>query len=351
MKPIFLDTRLPNFKEEEAKLLAKDYVEKKYTQHTAKEIEEAYIRHILPGYVTSNMSPAQITALKPKLEEIARSTLYEYSGSGVPILQFKMYIPGPKLIKQMKAAEAAAAAAQMGVEEEAEEEFAHEDYGKYASKVDKAENVVQDAYSSVIKISPNSTLNNIGRALNKSQSAYKISSELLPKLITFGNAQLISRGQTAFAKSQQLLAHSQAIKGKWGEPYNQLASRMGAMSVSKNTNSNFIEKLIKSTNNTNNFMGKAMAKGKTSADINFIRDILKIFMTRGITKEQAIYLGVILVNLPYEEFKMIMNQTDPKIGKENNAIAQQLSTYLMSKKTGGRKTKRRISKRRHTHRK
>jgi hypothetical protein len=89
-----------------------------------------------------------------------------------------------------------------------------------------------------------------------------------------------------------------------------------------------------------------MTSGKTSSDIKFIRDILKIFMIKGMPKEQVIELGIILGNLTYEEFKLIMDQTKPYMGKSNNDIAQQLYSYLISKKFGGRRTRHRITKRR-----
>ena len=363
---IFLDTSLHGFKMAEEAVKARGYVEKRYTSSTKKEIEGAYKRQLLKQIITPAMGPANINALKPQINQMIQTTLYESGPAGAKVFKFKMYVPGKELRAQI---DAAAAAGMQGNENGEEEAFAPDNYGKYASKVDKAEKAVLEAYSNVKNISPNSASNNIQRALDKSQSAHKMATELLPKLMTFGNVQLTARGQSAFAKAQQLLAHSQAIKGKWGEPYNELANLMATkMKLNKplkapTINEEFIENIMNFDNNNKNnnnndknnnkFMGKAMSLGMMPSDIKFIRDIMKIFTSRGMSKNEAIELGVILGNLPKEELQMLVNQIKPVIGKSNDEIAQQLYSYLKSKKSGGRRTRRqtrRVIKKRATRR-
>jgi hypothetical protein len=269
MKEEFLDTSLPSFKASEAALLARGYVEKKYTKSTQKEIEGAFTRHILPNFITPGMTPTQINDLKPQIEEMVRYTLYEYSGSGVPVLKYKMYIPGPKLLKEMAAIEAAAAAAQMATEEEEEEEgrFAPEGYAESIEKAEKAEKALSNLELIIKKLSPNSNYNNIESVESKTKKIYESILELMPTIIGLGEQSLITRANYALSVVQQMLGYLSAVKKGYTKEGNELANRMAAttflnkpMKLTMGINKDFIEEIMELNNNNNNNNNKKERK-------------------------------------------------------------------------------------------
>jgi hypothetical protein len=368
MEEVFLDMSLPGFKAAEEGVKAQGYIEKRYTKSTQKEIEEAYKRQLLKQLVRTNMRPANINALKPQIEEMVKTTLYESGPGGAKVFKFKMFVPGKELRAQREAA-------LMGVEEDAEEEiFAPENYGKYDSKAEKVEKAILEAYSNVRDISPSSNAKNIQKALDKSRSVHKMAVELLPELISVGNSSLVGRGQAALIKAQQLVARSEAVKAESERNDIELAELVSRIKlsnkpfrVSSGINKDFIEDIMEfndenNENNENNenenyknrnkFYSTAMSIGMTSGDLKFLRDILKIFTSRGMPKKDAVELGIVLGNLPRDELKGIVKEVKPVMGKSNDEIAQQLYGYLMSKRMGGRRrvTRRRVIKKRATRR-
>lgn len=354
MEEIFLDITLPGFREAEESVKAQGYIEKRYTKSTQKEIEDAYKRVLLKQLVRPNMKPSNVNALKPQINEMIKTTLYESRPDGARVFKFKMFVPGKELRAQRNAAV-------MGVEEEAEEEsFIHENYGKCLNKVEKTEKAVLEAYADVKNISDNNEAT-IDKAIKASTKAHKIATELLPKLIQVGDSTLLLRGQTALTRSQQLLAYSQGAKRMLDAPLEELISHMSKNSMFNKSriliNKDFIENMMESDNkyendnenenykNRNKFYAKALASGMTSEDIKFIRDVLKIFTSRGMPKKDVIELGIILGSLSREELKGIIKEVKPVMGKSNDEIARQLYGYVMSKKSGGKIFKRHVTRR------
>lgn len=363
MEEVFLDMSLPGFKAAEEGVKAQGYIEKRYTKSIQKEIEEAYKRQLLKQLVRANMRPDNINALKPQIEEMVKTTLYESGPGGAKVFKFKMFVPGKELRAQRDAA-------LMGVEEDAEEEiFAPENYAKYDSKVEKVENAVLETYSNIKNISPNNA-KSVQKALDKSRSVHKMAAELLLTLMSVGNSSLIGRGQSAFIKAQQLVARSEAVKAESEKNDIELAELVSRIKLSNKPfrassgiNKDFIEDIMEfedeeinenneNHKNRNKFYSTAMSVGMTSADMKFLRDILKIFTSRGMSKKDAVELGVILGNLPRDELKGIVKEVKPVMGKSNDEIARQLYGYLMSKRMGGRRrvTRRRVIKKRATRR-
>ncbi len=363
MEEIFLDMSLPGFRATEESVKAQGYIEKRYTKSTQKEIEDAYKRVLLKQLVRPNMKPSNVNALKPQINEMIKTTLYESGPGGARVFKFKMFVPGKEVRAQRNAAV-------LGVEEEAEEEsFIHENYGKYLDKVEKAEKAVLEAYADVKNISANNE-SNIDKAIKASTKAHKIATELLPKLIEVGDPTLVLRGQAALTRSQQLMAYSQGAKRRADAPLEELISHMSKNSIFNRVgnsviNKDFIENIMESedynNNNENNenensknrnkFYAKALASGMTSSDIKVLRDILKIFTSRGMPKKSAIEMGTLLGNLPREDLKGIIKEVKPVMGKSNDEIAQQLYGYLISKKLGGKRiTRRKVIKKRVTRR-
>ena len=302
MEELFLDIDVPDFKEQEKKIKNEGYIERKYTSSAAKDIEAAFRRHLLKQLIPSRglTTPSQIEALKPELNELVKTTLYKPGPNGAKVFKFKMYIPSEKLIKQREAAL---------MEENIEEEefFAPENYGKLFQKEERKKSKIN---------TQNVELAN------------------LMSKISLGNMPV---------KMPKMTQNSKVI-----------------------INEDYIEDILNINNNNNNndndnvknkLWSKVLITGRQRKDIKFIKDVVTLFIKKGMDKKMAIKLGTILANLSEEEFKMIQNTVMSAEAKKMSemTIAEQLAQYLLGKMSGGkrRKTykKHKYSKRRHTSRK
>jgi hypothetical protein len=373
MEEVFLDMDSPSFKQDELKAKTDGFMEKKFTKGTKREIEEAFKRYLLKQIIPQRglITPKEINALKGEIDEMVKTTLYKPASNGVEVFKFKMYVPSLQLRKrrEKEMEELMQMEDNNGGEEES---FAPESYSKFASKVNKAESAVSNAYSIAKDITINSKESNIKRAITKSKAVHKLANNTAKNVTSLGDYGLSSRSRSAIDKASQLVAHFEEIQKKQMAPFEELSDLMTKIKVSNKPlkmvdgiNKNFIEDILELNNdndfknenyenyenykNRNRGFAKLLASGKTSSEIKFIRDIVKLFISKGMPKGDALQLGVVLATLPVDELKMLSSKVKNVKGAtvSNDMIAQKLYEYLMSKKSGGRKTRhrtRRISK-------
>jgi hypothetical protein len=361
MEEVFLNIDAPGFDAENARLKSEGFVERKYTSTASKEIEGAFKRHLLKQMIPTRglTTPAQINALKNEIEGLVDTTLYKVGANGGKFLKFKMYIPSEKLRKQREKA-------LMEFNNEAvNEEFAPENYAKHVSNIEKMEKELHNVHSMFSRLNPNSSRENIDKALSKSIKAEQLAISLLNKV----NASAKPRVQSDLASAQAMKAHAQDIYRAWSQPFNELSNLMEKTHLSNQKqstispsgllviNEGFIESLIPlvntNTNNNNNnrntdkITTKAMVSGKSSGDIRFIRDTVNLFISQGMDKTIAIKLGVVLANLPPAEFNSIKSTilTHVKNKAALPQIARQLADYLAPRMTGGKSKKLRKTRR------
>jgi transcription antitermination factor NusA-like protein len=135
MEEIFLNTSIPNFKEQEDKIKKEGYVEKKYTRATKNDIEGAFRRHLMKQLIPARgiTTPNQVALLKQEINTMISGTLYERGANGAQFMKFKMYVPTEQLRKKREAE-------QMNTVELEEEEFAPENYGEKVHAKQRAVN-------------------------------------------------------------------------------------------------------------------------------------------------------------------------------------------------------------------
>jgi hypothetical protein len=367
MEEIFLDIDAPGFKEQDSKIKAEGYVERKYTSSAAKDIEAAFKRHLLKQLISARglSTPAQINALKPELNEAIKTTLYKVGADGAKIFKFQMYIPSEKLRREREKA-------LMNEEYNVNEDFAPNNYSNITKKADKVNQEILKAYANIKNISVNSKPNTIEKALEKSKKVYNLASELKAKANVSGNITLRRRAYDALSKATQIRMHSEAIHKQASQPIDELSNMLSRFSISNMQskpralsksgyaviNNDFIENILTINNNNNNNNNinksrmpiKALASGRSSGELKFIKEIVELFMKKGMDKKMAIKLGVVLANLETKEFDNIEKTVKKSLseGLPTDTIAQQLYQYISSKQSGG---KRRTHKKRYSRRK